>query len=205
MALSFLRPVAALTIAALIAACGPPTPKIGKLDVTAVVLAFGDSLTFGYGATPAEAYPAVLAGLIGRTVVASGVPGETSDAGLERLPGELEKTQARLVILCHGGNDFLQNRDEASVIANLRAMVKLARDSGAAVVLVATPKPGIGISVPPFYADIAKEFGIPIENEVMKKVLSTGSLKSDLIHPNAKGYARIAEDVAKLVRASGAV
>jgi acyl-CoA thioesterase I len=201
----FPRLVATLAIAAFVASCGGSTPKIAKLDADAVVLAFGDSLTFGYGATPVEAYPAVLAGLIGRTVMASGVPGETSDAGLERLPGELEKSHAKLVILCHGGNDFLQNQEEAVVIANLRAMVKLARDSGAAVVLVSTPKPGLGISVPPFYVELGKEFGIPVENEVMKKVLSTGSLKSDLIHPNAKGYARIAEDVAKIIRASGAV
>ena len=205
MAALLLRLVATLAIAAFIASCGAKTPKIAKLDANAVVLAFGDSLTFGYGAAPAEAYPAVLSGLIGRAVVASGVPGETSDAGLERLPRALENSQAKLMILCHGGNDFLQHRDEASVIANLRAMVKLARDRGAAVVLVATPKANMGISVPPFYAEIAKEFGIPIESEVMKKVLSTGSLKSDLIHPNAKGYARIAADVAKLIRASGAV
>ena len=73
------------------------------------------------------------------------------------------------------------------------------------MILIATPKPGLMPSAPEFYAGIAKEFGIPFEDGVLKKVLTDNALKSDLIHPNAKGYARIAEAVAQLLKSAGAI
>ena len=121
------------------------------------MLAFGDSLTFGTGASPAESYPAQLQSLIGRKVVNAGVPGEISADGLSRLPEVLEEVQPRLLLLCHGGNDFLRKQSETAAAANVRAMIRLARDKGIGVVLIATPKPGLTISSPDFYADIAKE------------------------------------------------
>jgi len=58
----------------LLVGCGPSVPSLPKLETNAVVLAFGDSLTHGTGASPEESYPAVLAKLIGRKVVGSGCP-----------------------------------------------------------------------------------------------------------------------------------
>ena len=132
--------------AATLAGCGPSYPKLPRLGTDAVVLAFGDSLTFGTGATPAQAYPAELERMIGRKVVAAGVPGEVSAEGLERLPRLLEETKPALLILCHGGNDFLRKLGEEGAAANVRAMVRLARQQGVAVMIVATPKPGFGVS-----------------------------------------------------------
>ena len=185
--------------------CGPSVPKIAKLDAQAVVLAFGDSLTFGTGAEPNQSYPVVLERLIGRKVVAAGVPGEISEEGLARLPETLDEAKPALLILCHGGNDFLQKLDEAKAAANLRAMIRLARARSIAVVLIATPKPGLPPSVPAFYGDIAKEFAVPMDDGILKSVLLDNALKSDLVHPNAKGYEKIAETVAKLLRKAGAV
>ena len=71
--------------------CGAKTPKLGKLAPGDVVVAFGDSLTFGTGANEAESYPAVLAQLISRKVVRAGVPGEQTDGGLARLQGVLDR------------------------------------------------------------------------------------------------------------------
>ena len=195
-----------VTLAALLlAACGPSVPKLPKLESGAVVLAFGDSLTFGTGATPQQAYPAALARLISRKVVGAGVPGETSEEGLQRLPGVLEDVKPQLLILCHGGNDFLRKTGEEAAAKNVREMIRLAQAQGVAVMLIATPKPGFGTSKVKFYEEIGREFAIPVENDVLADVLGSGRTKSDLVHPNAEGYAIIAEAVAKVLRKAGAL
>lgn len=199
----FLRVVAAGP--ALLAACGERPPPLPRLDPNAVVLAFGDSLTHGTGAAQSESYPAVLERLIGRKVVSAGVPGEVSATGLERLPEVLEQTQPKLLILCHGGNDFLRKLPEAQPAANVRAMVKLARDKGVDVVLVGVPKLGLTGSPAGFYADIAREFRIPYEGGALQSVLTDNALKSDWVHPNAQGYARIAQSLADLLRRAKAI
>jgi lysophospholipase L1-like esterase len=197
---------AALLLAlALLAACGTKTPPLPSLAADAVVLAFGDSITFGTGAGESQSYPAVLQGLIGRKVYAAGVPGEVSAAGLARLPAAIEYYKPQLLILCHGGNDFLRKLGRKQTAENIRAMVRAARDQGLAVMLIAVPEPGLMPSPPDFYQDIAKEFGIPYEDQALAKILRDNELKSDLIHPNARGYARLAQAVAEVLKKSGAI
>ena len=202
--LSATRLLIALIAIASLVGCSK-VAKLGKLDANATVLAFGDSLTFGSGANSDQSYPAVLQGLIGRNVVAAGVPGEPSAEGLARLPAVLDEVKPQLLILCHGGNDFLRKLGDANAAANVRAMVKLARDRGVEVVLMATPKPDLSLSTPAFYADIAAEFRIPFEEGVLKTVLADNAYKSDLVHPNAQGYARIATALADLLKKAGAL
>ena len=194
-----------LLAAGFLAGCGSRTPSLKPLGADAVVLAFGDSLTYGVGANPGESYPARLEALIGRRVISSGVIGETTAGGLARLPAALEEAKPQLVILCEGGNDFLQKLDEAEAAGNLRAMVRLARARGAQVVLVAVPKPGLLPSAAQFYSAVAKEFGVPHEEAALRKILTDNALKSDLVHPNAAGYARLAEAIAALLKKAGAV
>ncbi|HRE13908.1 MAG TPA: GDSL-type esterase/lipase family protein [Usitatibacteraceae bacterium] len=195
--------LAALAVA--LAACGPSVPRIPKLAPEATILAFGDSLTFGTGTTPDKAYPAVLGRLAQRKVVAAGVPGEISEEGLARLPAVLDEVKPALLVLCHGGNDFLRKLGEAGAEANVRAMVRLAQSKGIAVAIVATPKPGFGASRVAFYEAIGKDLAVPVEADVLADVLSSGSLKSDLVHPNAEGYEKIAKAVAKLLERAGAL
>lgn len=190
----------------LVAVCScSKTPRLAALESDAVVLAFGDSITFGTGATPGESYPAVLEGLIGRRVVNAGVPGETTAGGMARLAAALDEHKPALVLLCLGGNDFLQHQDESRTAENLRAMVSLARERGVAVALIAVPRLGFGLEVPKFYKEIARDAAIPLEGSALKKILSTASLKSDPIHPNARGYRILAESIATLLHDSGAL
>lgn len=191
-------------LAALAAGCGKP-PPLAPLGPDAVVLAFGDSLTYGSGAKEEESYPAQLAAIIGRRVERAGVPGEVTAQALARLPGALDEHAPRLLLLMIGGNDFLRRIDKKQAEANVRAMVKLAKGRGVDVLLIGTPEPGFTVSPPGFYANIAKEFRIPYEEDVIGQVLKNSELKSDQIHPNARGYRVIAERLAELLRKSGAI
>ena len=198
------RLLVAWTLCLLLAGC-TPQPELEPLAADAVVLAFGDSLTFGTGAGTGESYPEVLSGLIGRTVVNAGVPGEVSTDGLLRLHALLDREQPALLLLCHGGNDQLQRLDPARLADNLRAMIREARDRNIAVVLIAVPAPGLSLRPLPLYAGIADEFGLAADLETVADILGDRALKSDYIHPNAAGYRRLALAVADLLRAAGAV
>ena len=193
----------------IIVVSGLPVCALGaglqRLAKDAVILAFGDSLTFGTGATLTESYPAILESLVGRRVVNSGVPGEVTGEGLSRLPGVLEREKPALLILCHGGNDLLRRLDQKQTASNLRAMIRLARARRIDVVIIAVPSPGIALSTPAFYRETAAEMKIPLEENALTMVLSDGALKSDYIHPNAAGYRRLAESIAALLKKSGAV
>ena len=179
--------------------------KLPRLANNAVILAFGDSLTYGTGAEQTESYPAVLEQLIGRRVVNAGIPGEETGEGLSRLPQVLQKEKPALMIICHGGNDLLRLLNQQQAANNLRDMIRLAQKQGVAVVLITVPTPDMFLSPTHMYREIAKDLAVPLEDEIIFAVLADGSLRSDYIHPNAAGYRRIAEALATLLRESGAI
>ena len=143
--------------------------------------------------------------LIDRRVVQAGVPGEVTAQALERLPRVLDEHAPSLVLLCSGGTDFLRRLGRAQAAANVRAMVELARGRGIDVLLIGAPEPGIRIAAPSFYGAIAEQFRLPYEPAIVAEVLTDERLKSDPIHPNARGYRLIAERVAARLRESGAL
>ncbi|MDO9220587.1 MAG: arylesterase [Thiobacillus sp.] len=188
----------------LLAACerAPTLPQLGANDV---ILAFGDSLTYGTGAEPNEAYPAKLVGLTQRAVVNAGVPGETTAEGLQRLPALLAEHHPRLVLLCLGGNDMLRRIPASETENNLRLMLQTLRTSGTQVVLIGVPEPRIFGGAPDFYEELANEFQLPYDGDTLNTVLKDNALKSDPIHPNAAGYEAIARQLADLLKESGAL
>ncbi len=198
----------ALAVAALAAAalpsCGqvPPEP-LAPIEAGGRILAFGDSLTHGTGGA-GTTYPDVLAELTGLEVVRSGIPGETSAAALDRFPQALETHRPALVILCTGGNDILRRR-AGELEENLGRMADLAAQRGIPVVLVSVPRFSLIRSNHPAYGRVAGERRLWVEDEVLKRVLHDDRMKSDQIHPNARGYREIATALAGLLRASGAL
>ena len=181
--------------------CGR-NPEITQLSESSVVVAFGNSLTFGTGTENDQSYPAVLSDMLQCRVVNAGVPGEDTSSALDRLPTILRKEKADLVIICHGGNDMLRNQNRNTTKQNIDAMISIARNAGADVILIGVPSPGLFLNVPSFYKKLAKQHDIPYDSDIIADILSNPSLKSDYVHPNAEGYYEIAKAIADLINKS---
>lgn len=193
-----------LLLSLLLLSCAPAA-QLPKLSPDAVILAFGDSLTYGTGVKKEQAYPSILTALTGYEVVNAGIPGEVTKEGLARLPALLDEVHPELVIICHGGNDMLRRQSMGAAARNLRAMIELAQGQGIAVVLIAVPDLGVFLSPPSFYRDLGATLKVPVEEDVISEILANPGLKSDQIHPNAEGYRMIAEAVYQRMLEAGAL
>ena len=201
--------LAAVAPSLLLAGCGRKPLRGRPVPPGAVVLALGDSLTHGTGATPETAYPAVLAGLTGWRVVNAGVPGDTSAQALARLPTLLQEHAPALVLLGIGGNDFLRRLPEAETRANVRAAIAQVRATDAQLLLIAVPRPSVAAAFTgsltdhPLYGEIAEELKLPLHRQGWSEVLADESLRADAIHANARGYAVFAQGLEATAVASG--
>ena len=195
-----------LACSMLLSACTDSTPRLPQLAEHTVILAFGDSLTYGTGADKNQSYPAVLSKLTGRTVINAGIPGEVSAQGLERLPALLDRHRPELLLLCHGGNDLLRRINSAITRSNIEAMIEAATQRNIPVLLIGVPKPGLMfLDTAEIYSELAGKYNLVYEDEILPDVESDSALKSDQIHPNADGYQRIAAAIYRLMTNSGAL
>lgn len=191
-----------------LAGCGRDKKTAQPVPPGSTVLALGDSLTFGTGASTETSYPAVLAGLTGWNVVNAGVSGDTSAQALARLPALLAEHQPKLVIVSIGGNDFLRKLPESDTHAHVHAICKQSLDAGAQVLLVAVPRATVAAALGQMtdhalYAEVAKDLKIPLQREAWGEVLAQPDLRADAVHANARGYAQFARSVQGTAAAVG--
>ena len=189
----------------LLHACGSETPELSLLPSGSTILAFGDSLTYGTGARSRESYPAILEVLTGYKIINSGNPGELSERGLKRFRDTLDKSNPQLIILCHGGNDILKRKDLNQAKQNIMSMINMANERNIPVVLLGVPNFGIFLNSAPFYNEIAEETGVIYMPDLIPDILSDAELKSDHVHPNARGYRVMAEKIKMKLAEAGAI
>ncbi len=183
--------------------------KEEPIPAGSVVLALGDSLTYGADVAREEAWPNLLAGKTGWIVVNGGVNGDTSEAALRRLPYLLKQHKPVLVLVALGGNDMLRRLPQQAIIANLEKILALIRSHGAKPVLLATPQPSIAgavfqhLSAADLYQQVADAQNAPLIRDAIADVLSDPLLKGDPIHPNAAGHLRLSEKIVEELKSIG--
>lgn len=193
-----LLPILAVALLLLVLIAWPsPYAKVRNLGSRgANVIAFGDSLTAGYGALAGEDYPSRLSALLGETVINAGVSGDTTESALARLDSDVLARDPRIVIVGLGGNDFLRGTPVETTEANLRTCARKIEGAGAMVVLLGFRFPSLTADYGDMYERVAKDEGCLLVPRITRDILNDTSLKSDAIHPNAKGYQLMAERIA---------
>ena len=178
-------------------------------DRTPEVLAFGDSITAGFGLPPNEAFPARLearlrAQGIAAHVVNAGGSGDTTADGLARLDWSLAE-KPDVVILELGANDALRGIDPATVRANLEAMINRIQASGAKLLLTGMLAPSnwgedYRRDFDRIYPELAQAHGVALYPFLLDGVAMDARLNQpDGLHPNERGVAVLVDHIAPLV------
>lgn len=170
------------------------------------VVAFGDSLSAGYGVGPGQSFPEQLQKALRDKgydveVANAGVSGDTTAGGLARLEWSVPQS-ADLIIVELGANDALRGVSPDITRTNLDAILQKLQDRGQATLLagmIAPPNMGVDYArnFNAIYADLAKEYGVPLYPFFLDGVAAEPNLnQDDAMHPNAEGIAII---VAKML------
>ena len=174
------------------------------------IVAFGDSLTAGFGLREAESYPSLLQKKL-RTdgfdyeVVNAGVSGDTSAGGLRRIDWALEG-KVEVVILELGANDILRGQPIAAMKQNLAEIIEHAKTKGATVLLTGMEAPtnsgtDYRSQVHSAFEDLAREHQVALIPFLLDRVAGIESLnQADAIHPNVEGTKIVADTVYSYLR-----
>jgi lysophospholipase L1-like esterase len=159
------------------------------------IICFGDSLTFGYGVIPGEDYPTQLGKLLNMPIINAGVDGDTSTTALSRIDADVLEKDPFLVIIEFTGNDFLKKVPMEETKKSIAEIIGKIQAHGA---MVAVADVSAGMFLAEYrlaLAKIAREKGAIFIPGLLNGIITTPSLKSDFIHPNAAGYKLVAERV----------
>jgi acyl-CoA thioesterase-1 len=213
-------------VAAFLAACGgasrdraspnvapntQPAASATPAETLPKIVAFGDSLTAGYGLSPNESYPVLLQKMLDADgfkyeVVNAGVSGDTSAGGVRRIDWSLDAGGVRFVIVELGANDFLRGQPIAETKKNLAAIIERSKSRGARVLLAGmytTTDSGQDYErqIDEAYKSLAKEQGVALIPFFLEGVAGKSELnQQDGIHPNAEGTRLVAATVYRYLK-----
>ncbi|MBP9727763.1 MAG: arylesterase [Candidatus Moranbacteria bacterium] len=162
------------------------------------VLMFGDSLVEGVGATAGQTLPEQLGRILNAPVLNYGVSGDTTRDALLRL-NQAVAEKPRIAIVLLGGNDFLKKIPREVTFANLEKIVSAFQEQGAITVVLGVRSGIVGGGADAEYEDLAKRTGSVYMSDVLAGLFGRTELMSDALHPNDRGYAKIAERLAPLL------
>jgi len=157
------------------------------------IIAFGDSLTYGTGASNELDYPAQLSKMISRPVINAGVPGDTTASALKRLERDVLAHSPDIVLITLGGNDLKNGIDAETVFNNLRMIVNLIHNQGARVVIGGLSIPFRDRGFGKGFKKLADETGATLIPNILEGIMGNRKLMSDPIHPNDAGYELMAQ------------
>jgi len=157
------------------------------------IVCFGDSLTYGTGASSGRDYPSQLSQMISRPVINAGVPGDTTARALQRLERDVLAYAPDIVLITLGGNDLKNGIAKNVAFDNLRVIVEAIQEQGGQVIIGGLHIPFRDRGFARGYEKLADETGAKLIPNILEGIMGNRKLMSDPIHPNDAGYTIMAE------------
>ncbi len=186
-------------------------PKVTQADDRPIILAFGDSLTEGYGLNKSQAYPAELQKKLDANgykyqVVNAGISGDTSSGGATRIDKALSDfPKTKIMILELGANDMLRAKDLRETRQNLKQIIEKAQAKKIKIVMAGMEAPmnygeDYQRDFHNLFTELTKEYKLRLIPFFLQDVALKAELnQGDGIHPNPKGVAIVVENVWKIL------
>jgi acyl-CoA thioesterase-1 len=189
-----------------------PAQRPGPRDSRPVILAFGDSLTAGYGVPRGSGYPELLQRKLDSLgykyrLVNMGISGDTTSGGRARMRAALD-VMPSIVILELGANDGLRGQPVDQMQANLEEMIAQFQQRGAKVILAGMTLPrnyGAAYikSFEEVFRSLAKKHSLPLIPFFLEGVAGNPKYTlDDFLHPNADGYVLVTDTVMKTLESA---
>lgn len=176
------------------------TPDVAKPTAGDTVIAFGDSLVEGVGASTGRDIVSLLSARVGVTIVNAGRSGDTTGSALARLDSAVLSRRPRVVIIVLGGNDVLRRVPRAETFSNLDVIVQRTRARGVAVILVGLSFGVFSDAYGDGYEELAGRTSSALVPDILAGILGHPDLMADQIHPNERGYKIMADRIEPVLR-----
>ena len=165
------------------------------------IIALGDSLTAGVGASQGNDLVTMLSKKIGKPIINAGISGDTTADALARLQNYVLSKNPKVVMVFLGGNDLLQQVSPTQTFQNLSTIVKKVQQQGAVVLLVGIRGGVFSYNYLNDYRSLAATTHSAFVPDVLDEILGRPNLTSDPVHPNDAGYKIIADRIAPVLKA----
>jgi acyl-CoA thioesterase I len=156
------------------------------------IICFGDSITKGKGVELNDSYPAALAKMTSYPVINSGINGDITPEAVKRVQTDVLDREPLLVIIEFGGNDYLNKITMEETVRNIEEMIKSIQAKGAMVAIVDISNDLFMGEYRQEFKRLSKKYRAIFIPRVLDDIVTNEQLKSDAIHPNARGYKIIA-------------
>jgi len=158
------------------------------------VVAFGDSLIEGVGATSGNDLVSQLSKKIGEPIINLGIAGNTTEQGLARVE-RIAEYKPKVVLVLLGGNDYLRKVPKVETFKNLEAIITRIQSTGAVVVLLGVQGGLLGDPYENEFENLAQKHGTVYVSNVLEGLFGDQRYMADSVHPNDVGYAKIVERI----------
>jgi len=163
------------------------------------VVAFGDSLIEGVGATAGNDFVSIVGRNLGIYIINKGVSGDTTASALKRIEDILSEEPGVVIVLL-GGNDIIRRTPKEEIFQNLGSIIENLQSKGAVVLLLGVRGGLLYDTYDGDYKDLSKKYHTAYVSNVLDNLIGDDKYMSDGIHPNDAGYSIIAERVTPVLK-----